>query len=325
MTDLTHSHVLALDFGGTKLAAAVVDTSNGQILAVKREATPAVQGADASIKTMFTLGKQVLQACNLPTPGMVGISFGGPVSSDCQTVLMSNHVAGWENVPLPQLAREAFGGCPAVMDNDANAAALGSWWYDADCKPDNMIYIQISTGIGAGLILKREIYRGAAIAGEIGHITVVPNGPLCVCGKHGCLESLTAGWALARAGSEALVNASQASPLWQLCQGDATLVDARLVIQAAEAGDPTAATLVENAFTALGVAIANMILLYDPQVIMLGGGVARAEHAMLAVIDPIIARELHPLFKRRCKLQFSHLEGKETLLGAAHLPLQVIS
>ena len=320
MTNLAHSHVLALDFGGTKLAAAVVDTSNGNILAVKREATPAAQGADASIKTMFALGKQLLQECNLQSPGMVGISFGGPVSSDCQTVLMSNHVAGWENIPLPQLARETFG-CPAAMDNDANAAALGSWWYDAHCEPDNMVYIQISTGIGAGLVLKREIYRGGAIAGEIGHITVIPDGPLCVCGKHGCLESLTAGWALARAGREALIGASQSGPLWQLCGGDAALLDARLLIQAANAGDTAAAVIIKNAFTALGIAIANMILLYDPQVIMLGGGVTRARHEMLTIMQPVIERELHPLSKNRCKLQFSQLEGKETLLGTAHLPL----
>ncbi|MCE1252890.1 MAG: ROK family protein [Anaerolineae bacterium] len=315
-----HSHVLALDFGGTKLAAAVVDIQNGQILAQQRQATPAEQGADGSIKTMLTLGRQVLKDCTLAAPARVGISFGGPVSGDCRTVLMSNHVPGWENVPLPQLVSETFG-CPAAMDNDANAAALGSWWYDAHREPDHMVYIQISTGIGAGLVLKREIYRGAAIAGEIGHITVVPNGPLCVCGKHGCLESLTAGWAIARAGRKALENAVHGSPLWQACQGDADRLDARLVIQAANAGDPTAGEIINDAFSALGIAIANMILLYDPQTVMLGGGVARAQREMLAVMEPVIERELHPLSKKRCKLQFSGLEGRETLLGAAHLPL----
>lgn len=310
--------VLALDIGGTKLAAAVIDAANGRILAEVRRAAPSEQGAPAVIQTMFEMGAQALNETNLRKPSRVGISFGGPVSADRKSVLMSNHVAGWGGIPLPLLAEEAFG-CPAFMDNDANAAALGSWHFDTACEPDNLIYVQISTGIGSGIVLNRNLYRGGSLAGEVGHITVTPQGPECVCGKHGCLESLCAGWALARAGRDALLSADVASPLRRMSGGDINRVDARLVIEAARAGDAQAAGIIHQAFTALGIAIANVISLFDPQVVILGGGVTRAEAEMRAVLEPVIDRELHPLFKNRCKLEFSSLNGKETLLGAALL------
>ena len=310
--------VLALDFGGTKLAAAVVDLKSGRILAESRRPAPRTAGAMASISAMFEMGSQVLIESGQLQPARVGISFGGPVSSDRKTVLMSNHVADWEGRPLPRLAEEAFD-CSVFMDNDANAAALGAWHYDTHCEPDHMIYLQVSTGIGSGMILNRSLYRGGALAGEVGHTTVIPDGPECVCGKRGCLESLCAGWAIARAGREALQTASSSSPLYHLSQGQPNLVDARLVIEAARAGDAQAQEITRTAFTALGIAIANVISLFDPAVVVLGGGVTRAEAEMRAVIEPVIARELHPLFQNRCRLEFSRLNGKETLLGAALL------
>ena len=267
---------------------------------------------------MFEMGAQALQQCTLAIPARVGISFGGPVNLDRKAVLMSNHVADWEGIPLPRLATQAFG-CPAFMDNDANVAALGSWTYDVNCGPDNMVYLQVSTGIGSGIILDRKLYRGGGLAGEVGHITVIPGGPECVCGKRGCLESLCAGWAIARAGREALQKTTENSPLYQLSRGDPNLVDAHLVIDAARAGDPLAIEVTSQAFTALGIAIANVISLFDPQMIILGGGVTRAEAEMRAVLEPVITKELHPLFADRYQLSFSKLNGKETLLGAALL------
>jgi len=310
--------VLALDFGGTKLAAAVVDKGNGKIYSLVQRPTPGLQGATACITTMFDIGRQALKECGPVSPAQVGISFGGPVSTDRKEVLMSSHIAGWEGVPLPKLAQQVFS-CPAVMDNDANAAALGSWHFDTHREPENMVYIQVSTGIGSGLILNRSLYRGGGIAGEFGHLTIIPDGPECMCGKRGCLESLCAGWALARDGREALKTASKEDTLYKLCSGDPLIIDAKLLIQAARAGDSQAKAIIKRAFTALGIAIANVILLLDPQIIMLGGGITRAESEMRAVLDPVITRELHPLFKKRYKLQFSRLNGKETLLGAALL------
>ncbi len=311
-------YVLALDFGGTKLAAALVDTESGNMLAYRRQNTPADRGARASIQNMFDLGRQALQAAGVLKPARIGISFGGPVTTDRRQVLVSNHVADWEGVSLPQLASETFD-CPAAMDNDANAAALGAWAFDAGRQPSNMVYIQISTGVGAGLILNRRLYRGGALAGEAGHFTMQPNGPECTCGNRGCLESLCSGWAIARDGREALPLAAPESPLFQLCAGRPQELDARLVLQAARMSDPLAMQIADRAFTTLGIAIANIVCLVDPDVVMLGGGVMRSEDIARPVLLAAIQRELSPMFKDRCRLRFSSLDGNETLLGAALL------
>ena len=320
MPDGTSSspYVLALDFGGTKLAAALVDTLSGQILVYRRHETPALQGAPASIRTMIELGKQVLQEAGIRQAARVGISFGGPVSLDRQQVLVSNHVANWEGIALPHLFAETFG-CPVAMDNDANTAALGAWAFDAQRQPNNLVYIQISTGVGAGLILNRGLFRGGALAGEIGHITMRPGGPECTCGKRGCLESLCSGWAIARDGRNALTTATPDSLLARLCQGRPDNLDARLVLEAARCGDPLAKQIAETAFTALGVAIANVISLVDPDWIILGGGIVQAEQVVRAVLEPVLERETPAIFKDRCRLTFSTLAGRETLLGAALL------
>ncbi|MBA4421287.1 MAG: sugar kinase [Anaerolinea sp.] len=317
---MTHiqSPVLALDFGGTKLAAAVVDIATGEIRSIVRHLTPSHQGANPSIQKMFEIGHQVLEDCNFKLPMRVGISFGGPVTLDRRNVLMSNHVPDWEGIPLPQLAEEEFG-CPAWMDNDANLAALGSWIFDANRSPDQMVYLQISTGIGAGLILNRKLYRGSSLAGEIGHVTIIPDGPLCNCGKRGCLESLSAGWALARAGRDVLKLSTSEDLLYKMAHGKPENIDAQMLLEAANKGDMRAYNAVRDAFTALGIAISTMITLFDPQVFILGGGVTRAEAQMRSIIQPVIQKELHPLFMNRCQLLFSKLEGKETILGAAYL------
>ncbi len=310
-------HALALDFGGTKLAAAVVDTACGQTLSHKRCTTPAGRGAHAGIQTMFDLGRQALQAAGVSQPARIGISFGGPVSADRRQVLDSHHVAGWSGIPLPQLASEAFG-CPASMDNDANAAALGAWAFDANREPHNLVYIQVSTGVGAGLILDGHLYRGRSLAGELGHITLQPGGPGCTCGKRGCLESLCSGWAIARDGRKSLAEAKPGSPLARLRIRTEDL-DARLVLQAARDGDPLAAQVSERAFTALGLAVANLISLLDPDLLILGGGVMRAEDIVGPILISTLERELSPMFRDRYSLRFSSLDGNETLLGAALL------
>ncbi len=311
-------YVLALDFGGTKLAAALVDTGSGRILSYRRRDTPTEGGAKASIQAMFDLGRAVMQTAGVRKAARVGISFGGPVTSDRRQVLVSNHVADWEGIPLPQLASEAFD-CPAAMDNDANAAALGAWAFDAGREPHNLVYIQISTGVGAGLILDRKLYRGSALAGEAGHFTMQADGPACTCGKKGCLESLCSGWAIARDGRAALAEAALGSPLEKLCAGGHENLDARLVLQAARAGDPLAAQIAGRAFTTLGIAIANIVCLLDPDMIILGGGVMRAEDVVRPILVPTLKREVAPMFKDRCCLRFSTLDGHETLLGAALL------
>jgi glucokinase len=318
MMILANPNVLALDLGGTKLASAVINPVSGQFLSFCQSTTPAEKGAAACIQAMFALGQKAVAEAGVSSVARVGISFGGPVSNDRKRVLRSFHVSGWDEIALPQLASEAFG-CPASMDNDANAAALGSWTFDARQEPDNMLYIQISTGVGSGFILNRKLYRGQALAGEFGHSTIQPGGPKCTCGKKGCVESVCSGWALAREGRAALLKAEVHSPLYQIASTNNGPLDARLVFQAAREGDASANHILENAFTRLGTAVANLIYLFDPGMIVLGGGLIRSKDLIQPILDKAFEQEVHSLFRERCQIRFSTLEGREPLFGAALL------
>jgi glucokinase len=319
-----YAPVLAFDFGGTKLAAAVIDSQSGEIIAYQRQRTPAKQGAQASFDSIVQAGQTVLAESGVDRQALlgIGISFGGPVSDDRQTVVRSLHIQNWDQVDLPNQLSTIFD-CPAYMENDGNAAALGEWRFGKGCQAGNMLYIQVSTGIGSGLIVEHKLYRGSGLAGEFGHLTILPDGPECVCGKYGCVESLSSGWAIARDGRLLLDACPQDGVLNQLCQGDSALLDAEIVIKAYRRGDPSVKPLVEQAFTYLGVGIANAISLLDPQIVVLGGGITRSQDVMQPILEDALKCYCPPMFLRtpRFQLEFSTLNGMETLLGASQLPL----
>lgn len=315
----TTKFVLTFDFGGTKLAAAVVNKQTGELLSYYKTATPVEEGAEASIQKLSDAGKKVLQESGVEGfISQIGISFGGPVSKNQRRVLHSHHVPKWDNYPLADKFSEIFG-IPALMENDANAAALGEWYFGAGDRTRNMIYIQISTGVGAGIVINQQLYRGNGLAGEFGHITILPDGPQCTCGRKGCMESLCSGWAIARDGKEALEKSEVGKPLVRLSGGHPDKVDAKLVVEAWRQGDPNALAILDNAFSYLAIGIANMIILFDPDTVVLGGGIAKAEDAVTTFLLPKLPQNLHPLFQNRVTLKLSKLQGLETLLGASLL------
>lgn len=312
--------VLVFDFGGTKLAAGVVDAEGGRVLSFVRVPTPASQGASGSIDAIARSGKQALETAGVGMDelyGGIGISFGGPVSRDRRTVLRSMHVEAWDSIDLPDRIAALFDR-PAFMDNDANAAALGEWAYGAGKGAENLLYVQISTGIGAGLIVQGKVYRGSGLAGELGHSTVLVDGPLCSCGKRGCLESLAAGWAIAREG-RALLEDGGSSRLVELSDHRPERIDAELVLRAGQEGDPGSLAVVGRALRYLAIGIANAVCLLDPDVLVIGGGVSRARPVVQGILGPALDEFLPAMFGGRVRLAFSELEGLETLLGAALL------
>ncbi|GAB4475184.1 MAG: ROK family protein [Anaerolineae bacterium] len=317
MGDTQADLALALDFGGTKLTAGLVEIATGCVIDRERHSTDPARGADHSLALMLESGRALLGRAAAPVRG-AGISFGGPLAPDRLSILQSMHVPGWAGMHLPERVSEALG-LPVVMDNDANVAALGSWHYGAGRGAQHMVYIQVSTGVGAGLVLDGRLYRGAGLAGEFGHVTVLPDGPRCSCGKQGCVESLSAGWAIARDGREALASAPQDSPLHRLCEGRADKVTARLVIEAARQGDAQAQAIIGRAFTCLGIAISIVINLLHPEVIVIGGGIA---HAADMLLPPVLAaagrHALEPLAGSVRIMPFI-LGDDVTLAGAAAL------
>ena len=182
--------LLALDFGGTKQAAALIAAGSSDWLASRRALSPPNANADTDLEIMHSLiGELLIEG----KPAAIGVSFGGPVDAATGNVKLSHHVPGWENIPLRELLETRYG-VPASVDNDANVAALGEHRFGAGQGNSSLFYITVSTGVGGGWILNGSPWRGVqGMAGEIGHMVVDPSGPLCLCGKRGCVERFASG------------------------------------------------------------------------------------------------------------------------------------
>ncbi|MBD2195407.1 MULTISPECIES: ROK family protein [Calothrix] len=282
------SLILALDFGGTKLAAATVNIGAREWLSYERRLSPANADANTDLEIMRSLIHSVLQDSK---PTAIGVSFGGPVDATTGCVLLSHHVAGWENLPLKQLLEAEFG-VPAYVDNDANVAALGEHHFGAGQGYDSLFYITISTGVGGGWILNHQPWRGSGgMAGEIGHIVVDPNGPVCLCGKRGCVERLASGPYMAQNARELLASdRTRGKILQNLVEDNLELLTGQLISQAAAAGDDLAQEIIQKSAWALGVGIGNVANLVNPQLFILGGSVTKAGNRWWEIVRQL-ARE----------------------------------
>ncbi|MBH8551979.1 ROK family protein [Nostocaceae cyanobacterium CENA357] len=280
--------ILALDFGGTKLAAAIANLDSREWLRYERHFSPVNADANTDLKIMRSLIHSLIQGV---TPSAIGVSFGGPVDAITGKVRLSHHVAGWENIPLKDLLEQEFS-IPTVVDNDANIAALGEYRFGAGQGHDSLFYITISTGVGGGWILNGKPWRGAAgMAGEIGHTVVDPCGPVCLCGKRGCVERLASGPYMAKDAREFLLNesdkieANQGQILRSLVNNNLDLITGKVVSEAASQRDELALNILYKSAWALGVGIGNVANLINPQQFVLGGSVTKAGKNWWSVVQ----------------------------------------
>jgi glucokinase len=280
-------HVLALDVGGTKLAAGVVGR-DGRVRSRLVEPSRVEDGPDAMIARHLELGRRAVAASDVPWAEIraIGIACGGPLDPVHGVIQSPPGLPGWDDVPLAEIVSSALDR-PAVVDNDATAGALAEWWYGAGRAGGpgrgpvrDLVFVTISTGVGGGLVLDGRVYRGAAgNAGELGHLTVDYRGRRCGCGRRGCLEAYASGTSIAARAREALAAGDEPSTLRSL-----EWVTARDVAEAAAAGDPVAARIWDETMEILGSAIANILDVFNPELVVLGGGVTRAGRQLL---DPV--------------------------------------
>lgn len=266
--------LLALDFGGTKHAAAIAIAGETQWRDYRRTLAPPNSNGQTDLEIMQSLAKELL---NGAIPTAIGVSFGGPVDFTTGTVRLSHHVPGWNNTPLRQLLEDEFG-VPVSVDNDANVAALGEHRFGAGRGCDNLLYITVSTGVGGGWILNGKPWRGSeGMAGEIGHTVVDPQGPLCLCGKRGCVERLASGPYLAQQVQGMLQQKpDQGQILRSLVNHNLNNLTALHISQAAIQGDELAQQALWQSGWALGIGIGNAANLLNPQRFILGGGVTKS-------------------------------------------------
>lgn len=261
--------LLGLDIGGTK-SAAVVGDADGTILA--RRAAPTLPGDwQEAVALQIALLRGVCADANIKIAdcSALGVSCGGPLDSKTGIVYAPPNLPGWTEVPLRDVLQAELG-LPTVIENDANATALAERLWGAGQGCDNMAFLTMGTGIGAGLILDGKLYRGRCdLAGEIGHCTLLPDGPLCPCGKRGCLEALASGTAIGRMGRE------------RFGEPDMT---AEIVCACARTGDPIALDILAEAARWMGIGLANLLHTLNLERIVLG---TLAVHAGDLLLEPI--------------------------------------
>jgi glucokinase len=310
--------VVGIDLGGTKIRSAVT-TVDGTIRGEDVRPTEAEGGPAVVVDRLVGSAQAAVAASGIPYESIlaVGVTAPGPVDFDAGVLHQPPNLPGWDAVPLGRLLKECLDR-PVFLENDANAAAYGEWRYGAGVGLRHMIYLTISTGIGAGLILNRQLYRGAdGAAGELGHTTIDVNGPPHNCGMIGCVEVMASGTAIARMASEA-VAAGRSVPLARLAAeaGELTAVE---VDKAADAGDPAAQEILARASHHLGVGLANYVNIFNPEAIVVGGGVSRIGRQLL---DPAFALAKARAFRlpaERVRLVLAALEGRAEVLGVSAL------
>ncbi len=279
---MTDNLLLSLDYGGTKLSAAIVGLGERTWRRLERVPSPPDNDKNYDQTTMLAMARRLLAG---RTPVAIGVSFGGPVDARQGRVILSHHVPGWEDTPLREQLQAEFG-APASVDNDANVAALGEYRFGAGQHCASLLYITVSTGVGGGWVLGGRIYSGAdGMAGEIGHTVVDPNGPVCICGRRGCVEVMACGRAIgreARARLQAEPNAGLG--LRALVGGDLDAVTGERVARAANQGDALAQSVIDGAARAFGRGIGTAITLMNPERVVVGGGVSKSGNRWLSLV-----------------------------------------
>jgi glucokinase len=276
--------ILALDIGGTKFTMAVFE--DGRMVDRESRATDREGGRAWMLPHIEEIGR----AWNARyTFTRTGVGFGGPVDFPTQRVVLSTHAGGWRDFDFPAWLQLKFG-APAIMDNDANAGALGEGIFGAGKSTRPLFYMTLSTGIGGGILGEHGLWRGAdSYGGEIGHLTIRPDGPLCLCGSHGCFERLCCGLWLAR---------DHGQPAHVLLR------------------DPA---FVERYVVDLALGLKAALMLLNPARIIIGGGIAKAGDRIFLPLRAQLARVITPWSKARVDVVPAALGDDSVLWGAYQL------
>ncbi len=295
--------IVGVDIGGTKIAVGVVN-EQGQVLARTEMPTMPEKGFADALDRITAMIREVARQADCKVTG-IGVGCTGPVHPQTGRIGRVDFLPGWEDAPLVSELERRFQ-TPVTLENDADAAALGEGVWGAGRGTRTFLYVTISTGIGAGLILDGRIYRGVDGAHpEIGHHVIDPNGPRCACGAHGCWESLASGSAMER---------------WYLAHlppdQSGQRLDARSICARSDS-DAVARAAVQHTARYLGLGVANLITLFTPEVIALGGGLMRSRPLFWPTILQIVHDHNGYVPRERVRLTSAKLGDDAGVIGAA--------
>jgi glucokinase len=313
-------YVVGIDLGGTNIVVGTLAEDGSELLGLVSEPTLPEQGGDAVIARIVKLARaSMAQAKGKEIVG-VGIGSPGPLDTKKGIVILTPNL-GWINMPLRDRIAEGVK-LPTVLDNDANCAIYGEWWRGAARGVEDVIGLTIGTGIGGGIVLGGKIYHGASdAAGEIGHMTIDANGRLCKCGNQGCIEAYASGPAIAARAVEG-IQAGAKSALPQYVQGDLSKITAQVVYEAANDGDGYALEVVHETANLLGAAVASLVNIFNPNVVVICGGVTQAGDKLFGPLTAEVHRRAFKPAWEVCRIVPGTLPGTAGVYGAAAVFMQ---
>ncbi len=312
--------ILGVDLGGTNIVVGAMPSDGAAMFAVHHEPTHSEEGADAVVARIVRMVEHTIaETCRetgITRKDFIGIGIGAPGPLDRATgVVLITPNLGWTDFPLRDRISDAIG-VPAALDNDANCATLGEWWIGAARGAQHAIGITIGTGIGGGLILNGALFHGASgIAGELGHTSIDANGRRCKCGNYGCLEAYASGPAIAVRAREAL-DGNEESLLRTMVDGNLERITAQTVYEAAEQGDVVARDVVRDTAHFLGTGIANLLNIFNPEVVVIAGGVTQAGDALFEPLRAEVRRRAFKPAVSVCRIVPGTLPGTAGVAGA---------
>lgn len=310
---------IGIDLGGTNLRAAVVDIQEGEVLHHNSVPTFAREGHDAVMERMGDLVFQVINETGGEKEDIGGIGIGVPGMLDLErgeTLFLPNLYGTWPHVPLVKTITERTG-LPTSLLNDVRAITNGEWKYGAGKGVETVAVFAVGTGIGGGLVINNQLHLGiGGTAGELGHMTVDPEGPRCGCGNYGCLEALASGPAIAAMGMKA-VSQGLTTEIGVLSEFDLNRITPELVARAAEQGDEVAQEIYEKAGFYIGTAAASVCAAVGPRRIIIGGGVSQAGDLLLDPIKRTLRERVTIMPVEQVEVVLTELGDNAGVLGVA--------
>jgi len=315
---------IGVDLGAANLRVVVVNLEAKIITKITKK-TGANEGKEKVFKRMITAIYEAIDASKVDKSKIKGIGIGisGIIDHKRGICLFCPNIKGWENVPVKKLVEEKFG-VEVSVDDCARTMALAEHWCGLAQKVENFIFVNIGIGVGSGIFTNRQIYRGSrGTAGELGHTTIDENGPRCMCGNRGCLETLVSGPAITRRARE-LLEEGVVSLIRKMVDGDLTKITPEIIAEAARKGDKLAFNIMEKTGEYLGVGIANAVNLFNPELVIIGAGVSGAGDLFLDTLKRTVkARALHTA-STSVEIKLSELGDTTAALGAAILILKSV-
>ena len=310
----------SVDLGGTTIGCALAD-SEGKVAAEGTIATEGYRGPEGVIpriaRAIAGLTEQAgarPSAVGVVVPGLVDVKRG-------VTKFLPNMPGKWQEVPVRQIL-EPLVGCPVFLLNDARAAALGELNFGHGKTVSSMIFFTLGTGIGGGIVIDGRLRLGRlGAAGEIGHMTILPDGPRCGCGSRGCLETLFSGPALCGEGVR-LLRSGQAPKLFERLGGDLNKISPKEMAAAAEDGDSAVRTVIVRHAEYLGIGVANLVMTLDPDMVVLGGGVAQMGALLFDTVREVVKQRVLMVPTDRLRIEASLAGEQAGMLGGIALAMK---